>query len=193
MRNGQPLLSNPRGWIPITENINNDLSSLYLTSTQKIPINLSNTSNFNSFTKSPKLPSNYSQPQIILNSDKITINSKNDSILLTSQKSIGLISNESINMESLNMVLHTDNILKLGSKNANESVLLGNKTYDLLEKIIDSIINLSEVVSTLESFHQGINSSDASSQLISGNIIESLETIKSKILINIKSNKVKVE
>jgi hypothetical protein len=37
LRNGQPTKTSPEGWIPITENINNDLSSIYLTSTQKIP------------------------------------------------------------------------------------------------------------------------------------------------------------
>ena len=37
IRNGQPeKLSDDRGWIPITENINKDLSSIYLTSKQKI-------------------------------------------------------------------------------------------------------------------------------------------------------------
>jgi hypothetical protein len=41
LRNGQPSKVSDEGWIPITENINNDLSSIYLTSTQKIPFNLS--------------------------------------------------------------------------------------------------------------------------------------------------------
>jgi hypothetical protein len=37
LRNGQPTNVSDKGWIPITENLSNDLSSIYLTSYQKIP------------------------------------------------------------------------------------------------------------------------------------------------------------
>ena len=40
-KNGQPPLTTP-GFLPITENINSDPSSVYLTSTQKIPIKVPN-------------------------------------------------------------------------------------------------------------------------------------------------------
>jgi hypothetical protein len=39
IRNGQPDDSIEEGWIPLTENINKDLGSIYLTSTQNIPLN----------------------------------------------------------------------------------------------------------------------------------------------------------
>ena len=38
IKNGQPSGSSSEGFIPITENINQDPSSIYLTSTQQIPI-----------------------------------------------------------------------------------------------------------------------------------------------------------
>lgn len=192
LRNGQPLLSNPRGWVPITENINGDLSSIYLTSTQKIPIGLSSNS-FKSYNQTPFLPSNYYNSQIILNSSKITLNSKEDDILISSQKGIGLLSNNNINLESKNITFHTDNILKLGSKNSSESVLLGDKTYDILEVLIDQLTNLAEVTSTMESFLKGENNPDSPTQLVCGNIITGLQEIKNSVLPNIKSNKVKVE
>tara|TARA_R110001592_G_scaffold179806_2_gene421738 strand:+ start:115 stop:1401 length:1287 start_codon:yes stop_codon:yes gene_type:complete len=193
IKNGQPLIDNPRGWIPTTENINNDRSSIYLTSTQKIPIGLSN-ENFKSFSNKPKTPSSFFNPQIILNSSKITINSKDDDILLTSQQNIGLLSNNNINLESLNMVLHTDNILKIGSNKATESVLLGDKTYNVLEKLIEQLINIAEITSTMERYLEGKNKQpDGEAQLISGTVISGLTKIKNEILPNIKSNKVKVE
>jgi hypothetical protein len=56
LRNGQPTKVSPEGWIPITENITQDLSSVYLTSYQKIPFSIAN-EKFRSYTKEPKSPS----------------------------------------------------------------------------------------------------------------------------------------
>ena len=59
LRNGQPTKVSPEGWIPITENIRQDLSSIYLTSYQKIPFSIAN-ENFISYTtpkpQNPKTP-----------------------------------------------------------------------------------------------------------------------------------------
>ncbi len=46
IRNGQPSNVDPRGWLPTVENINTDLTSIYLTSTQTIPLNASSVSYF---------------------------------------------------------------------------------------------------------------------------------------------------
>ena len=53
LRNGQPKDSTPKGWVPITEDINKDLASLYLTSTQQIPLSLS-CENFLSYETPPE-------------------------------------------------------------------------------------------------------------------------------------------
>ena len=52
LRNGQSPTSSIKGWVPITEDINNDLSSIYLTSTQKLPFNVSSINDYLSYTKS---------------------------------------------------------------------------------------------------------------------------------------------
>ena len=67
LRNGQPTKVSDRGWIPITEDINKDLSSVYLTSYQQIPFSIAN-ENFVSYTTPPTTPASYVNPQIILNS-----------------------------------------------------------------------------------------------------------------------------
>jgi hypothetical protein len=84
LRNGQPSKVSDEGWIPITENINNDLSSIYLTSTQKIPYNLSKEEK-EKWIDPPIFPGQYILPQILLNASQISINSKEDSILLSSK------------------------------------------------------------------------------------------------------------
>jgi hypothetical protein len=57
------------GWVPITEDINGDLSSMYSTSTQKIPLEASSTNYVSYKTDPPTNPKEYKDnPQIILNS-----------------------------------------------------------------------------------------------------------------------------
>lgn len=142
IRNGQPeKLTDDRGWIPMTEDINKDLSSIYLTSKQKIPFSIAN-ENFVSYNTKPELPSQFKTPQIILNSDRVILNAKTDSILISGQKSVGLFSNESVNIESKQIYIDGNDI-RLGSKDAKESVLLGDKTTQLLEILIKEVINLS--------------------------------------------------
>lgn len=142
IRNGQPeKLTDDRGWIPITEDLNKDLSSIYLTSKQKIPFSIAN-ENFYAYDSPPLLPSLFTSPQIILNSDRVILNAKTDSVLISGEKSVGLSSNKSINLEAEQVYIDGIDI-RLGSKIATEPVLLGNQTTQLLGVVIKEIINLS--------------------------------------------------
>ena len=135
-RNGQPLDSSKEGWVPIVEKINNDLSSIYLTSNQKIPIGVSN-SNYSSFSSLPLQPSEFQSPQVIINSDRLVFNSKKDSILLSAQESIFLGSNSSINISTKNYIVDSPQI-KLG-KGATESIIKGDKFLDDLSSIMNEL------------------------------------------------------
>jgi hypothetical protein len=154
LRNGQPSKVSDEGWIPITENINNDLSSIYLTSTQKLPYNLS-IEKPEKWIKSPTFPGQYILPQILLNSGQISINSKEDSILLSSKKSIGLTCEDEINLTGNNTVLDTTN-LYLGSKRATESVLLGDKTINTLKQITSLLKSITNVLQLDQMYPAGI-------------------------------------
>jgi hypothetical protein len=90
---GDPIIafSNGRKELPnkqfIVEDLNNDASSLYLTSTQKIPITLTKpTSRFNNFQGS----------QFIGVADKIILSAKTDIIVLDSKKAIVLNTPENV-------------------------------------------------------------------------------------------------
>jgi hypothetical protein len=145
IRNGQPeKLKDDRGWIPITEDLNKDLSSIYLTSYQKMPFNIANEDFFAyDQNNTPEKPALFSSPQIILNSNRVVLNAKTDSILISGQKSVGLSSNKSINLEASQIYIDGSDI-RLGSKDAEEPVLLGNQTTQLLEILIKELINISE-------------------------------------------------
>ena len=86
IRNGQPIDASEEGYLPIIENINEDLSSIYLTSNQTIPLQTTITSNPAIKDNPPQSISSYEGSQVMINSDRLVFNSKADSIILNSQK-----------------------------------------------------------------------------------------------------------
>ena len=140
IRNGQPDELNSDPWVPISENINEDKSSIYLTTSQKIPIEVASNS-YNSYEDAPTLPNEYVEDQVILNSGRLLFNSKTDSILLSSNQSINLNSINSVNIDTTTLSIQSDKIL-LGSKNATEAELLGDKTVDTLKDIVTEVTSV---------------------------------------------------
>jgi hypothetical protein len=190
LRNGQPSKVSDEGWIPITENINNDLSSIYLTSTQKIPFNLSKEEK-EKWINPPIFPGQYILPQILLNASQISINSKEDSILLSSKKSIGLTCWDEINLIGNNTVLDTTN-LYLGSKSATESVLLGDKTIITLKQITSILKSITNVLQLDQMYPAGIPIPNGPLNVVSLTATQALATIEAS-LDSLASKKVKVE
>jgi hypothetical protein len=158
LKNGQPNDLDDQGWIPVTENIKKDLSSIYLTSTQKIPFSLAN-ENFISYTTPPPTPASFNSPQIILNSDRVILNAKTDSVLISGQKSVGLSANESINLEAKQIYIDGNDI-KLGNKNATQPILKGDDTVILLKQVITELLNISTALKTIQIFPGGVPSPD---------------------------------
>jgi hypothetical protein len=157
IRNGQSTQGGDP-WTPISENISKDPSSLYLTTTQKLPFALAN-ENFNSYSTPPITPSTYTLPQAILISDRIVLNAKTDSILISGHKSVGVSSNDSINIESKQIIIDGTDI-KIGSKDASQSVLKGDDTVQLLRILIQEIVNLSTALKVSQIYPAGIPSPD---------------------------------
>jgi hypothetical protein len=162
------------GWIPITENIKDDLSSIYLTSYQKIPIEDTYWKSINSYTSNkPKSPSQYSNPQILFNSDRITINSKNDSILLRSQNSISLSSIISLNVDTPKTVIQSSNIF-LGDAAAEERGIKGDTLKNKLDIILNSLILLTRVLEANQLWPGGLPSPDGGMLLTASNTKDSI-------------------
>jgi hypothetical protein len=145
IRNGQ-YDDKKEPWIPITEDINLDSGSIYLTSNQKINLTPSS-KNYNSYSTQPISINQYTNPQIILNSGRLVFNSSQDSILLTSKKSIGLNSVESVNIDTPKTIIQSNKIYLGDKEDSNtQPLLLGQDTVDLLGQILD---NLSTIVNDL--------------------------------------------
>jgi hypothetical protein len=140
IRNGQAPSSGNVGFVPTEENINDDLSSIYLTSNQQLPIDPASV-NYYSYEEAPQLPKDYLGNQIIISSGRLLFNSSNDHLLLSSAKSISLSSNLSVNIDTPQVIMQSENIY-LGSKNASEPLVLGDTTADLLNEVISILKEL---------------------------------------------------
>jgi len=188
LRNGQPSNATDEGWIPITENLSTDLSSVYLTSYQKIPFSIAN-ENFVSYTTPPTTPSQYTHPQVILNSDRVVINAKNDSVLISGQNSVGLSSNGSINLESTSEINIASKLTRLGSKSANQSVLRGDETVAYLKILITELQNMAEALKVVQDWPGGaptpnpvvLTAANSALQVFE-NVYNEIDSIKSKIV-----------
>jgi hypothetical protein len=153
IRNGQGKQSE-EGWIPTIEDINNDDSSIYATSTQKIPLKASSTNYFSYKNNAPQTPDQYTGKQIIVNSGRLVFNTTQDHLLLSSAKTINLNAVEGVNIDSQTVVVQSGNIY-LGSKNATEPLLLGNQTVTLLNQLISNLSAFAQICSTLVSTPPG--------------------------------------
>jgi hypothetical protein len=183
IRNGQGIQSE-EGWIPTIEDVNNDDSSIYQTSTQKIPLKASSTNYFSYKNNPPQSPDQYAGKQVILNSGRLVFNSTLDHILLSSKKSINLNAIEGINIDSPTITLQSGNIY-LGSKNATEPLLLGNQTINLLNQLISNISAFSQVCTILVSTPPGtplapLNVAATQLQISLNALQANLNTLKSK-------------
>jgi hypothetical protein len=147
IRNGQGPLTT-ESWVPTTEDINNDKSSIYLTSTQQIPLFLASNRQ-DSYRKStpPEAAGVYSGEQIILNSGRLLFNAKNDSIILSAEKSIHLTSDTSVNVDGGNQIALVAPKVYLGSTAGAEgtqlqSLVLGENLNIVLGEVASFLTGL---------------------------------------------------
>jgi len=153
-QNGDPLtiLRNSQyddgkdAWIPQVEDINKEGSSIYMTSTQAIPIEVSSKS-YKSYKTAPTSPDKFAGEQIILNSGRLLFNTKEDSILMSSKNSINLNAINDVNIDAPKTVIQSNEVL-LGDKNAFEPVILGNKFLTDLSKLLTQVIALGTALQT---------------------------------------------
>lgn len=148
LRNGQS--GNVVGFLPRVENINEDPSSIYMTSTQNIPISASSL-NYTAISddQTPDYPGSYSEkPQIILNSGRLILNSTSDSILLSSQKIINLASLGDLGLASRKSITLEAEKINLGGTNSSQPAIAG-ETF---------LTNLKSLTTAIEGFAKAIAS-----------------------------------
>ena len=133
--------------MPQVENINEDKANIYLTSTQKIPIETIN-NEFTSYDDAPTIPSDFTDPQVILRSNRLVFDAHKDHVLISGEKSVFIGGNKSVNINAgQNVVVECDDI-KFGDKDAKEPVILGNKFLADLQKLCTQLVALGTALQT---------------------------------------------
>ena len=138
------------------EQINKDASSIYLTSTQKISLQTDKTGVLNNLTNPLNVP-DYFSAQVIINSDRVVLNSKKDEIMMFAKTNIELNTKNIINLNADERIHLNSNAIFLGpynSTNTPQPLVLGNQLYTVLSDILDSLhslgINLSSIIGSPE-------------------------------------------
>ena len=195
-KNGDPItiLANGHGFGSGTlyvEDINRDASALYLTSTQKVPLEVSKTKLNPLSTTS--LPNKYLEgSQAILTSDRVIINSKKENVLVFAQNNIELYTKNTISLDADDkFVINSPTILLglNGSSVPEEPVLLGNETIKLLNSLLTSLSSFSTICSSALNGSKG--SPITQLNTAARGLKESVDNLIPKLQ-NIKSQKVRV-
>ncbi len=168
IKNGQATVTGSNeSWVPTVESINDDPTSIYLTSTQRIPLEIatlglavgeSATVPLNNIiSNTPIDPRQYSGSQVMLNSDRLVFNSKTDNIIMSAQKSIILESNEDVGFRSRerNVNLSSEKgYVNLGGTNADQAIVLGDTFMASFSSLLKNLETLCSSLSS-ESSIQG--------------------------------------
>jgi hypothetical protein len=151
------------------ENINVDASSVYLTTSQKIPLNVSKT-NINPITSPVPVKEYIDGSMVVINADRVVLNSKKENLMFFAEKNIEISTLNTINLNAdtsihLNAKLQKDSIknvipkIFLGTKENNdlpdEPLLLGTQTAALLDDIITSIAIFAAKLTAVTSTQEG--------------------------------------
>ena len=160
LKNGQPSSGSSKGFEPIVEDINTDPTSIYLTSTQKIPIEVASSKQdsgegstvpFSNLAKqTPQSPTSYKSPQVILNSGRLLFNSTTDCIMMSSQKSILAEAREDMGLKSIggNLTLQSDKgIVSLGGISSEQPIVRGTEFANSYATLLDALELLIEAIS----------------------------------------------
>ena len=196
--NGKPLIiisngqiSTDNGFDHIVEDVNEDSTSIYLTSDHVIPLKAAsnNTGSYISASEVPKDFDTYRGSQLIANSGRIVLNSKEDSILLSATRTVGL-NGQSINLDGTEYIGLDSKKIYLGKSAIEEKqpVLLGTETVELLKDLVDSLRTFFTELENVKT----ASDEDIQFSLIVPKIIDKLGEVE-KQLESLKSEKVWVE
>lgn len=134
----------------------------------------------------PEPPDKYKGKQVILTSDRVLFNARNDSVLIFGKKAIALSSAGTVNIDSDKECIINSPQIFLGL-DAKEPLLLGNRTTDLLKQLLDGLSLLTDAlgkatgrVGDVEYPLTDINTPAQDLQITIQTLLTNLNNIKSK-------------
>jgi len=139
----------------------------------------------------------YDKDTVILNSDRLILNSKDDSVFILSKKTVGASAVESIHFDvgpvgskdekyifivnSPRIQLGIDSNVQNGVVAKNESVAKGDSTVDCLNRILLALSNFSQEVKTATALGLGVSTIPDIS-IASDKLKKTLDAIKNQYL-----------
>lgn len=163
--NGKPLILISNGQIKtdngidhIIEDINKDPNSIYFLSDHKSDLIAANTKR-DSYNEKPLDSNHYVGNQVILNAGRLYLNAKEDSILLSAKKSVGLNA-KTVNVDGEDYICLDADKIYLGkgaraAKLPKEPVILGTQLENWLNSLLDSLDRLSSALTTASAVSGG--------------------------------------
>lgn len=132
----------------IEENINEDGSSIWMTSDEDVPLSIATKLNSSHYEFASTIPTTLSGKQIVLNSDRVVINAKGQQILLTANQSVNISATSEVTVDTDGKVITNSKVetvvnspkIYLGAKEATEPLVLGNKLADWLDQVLSALI-----------------------------------------------------
>lgn len=149
IRNEQPREVPTDFLSPITEDINNDGSSIYITGDETVNLDMATIGTPVHNRSSQEKLSELSGRQIIITSDRIVWNAKAGELFGSAKKSINFMTDGQFTIDSgKQFIVQSDNEtiitapnIFLGSIEATEPIVLGNILVELLSEMLDLIIS----------------------------------------------------
>jgi len=157
IRNGQDKTLPSKGFEGVKENIRNDGSSIYLSSTQQLEdFKVAGNENYSAFPtdSQPIVPSQYASHQIAINSNRIVIDAQEDSILLSAKNVLSVSVEGSVGITTPAFYVDSSKI-RLGGNDAKEPILKGNVTVSLLKSLVESVKKLAEILEVEKKWPKG--------------------------------------
>ena len=142
--NGRPPKNQP--YELTVEDINQDAASIWLTTNHKIPIRLANEKK-DSYKEAPTEADKYKGSGVYINSDRIVVNAKSDSIITSAKDSIALAADR-IHVDGVKQIVLDADKIFLGKDSykaddiSREPVLKGNQVEFYLEQLTKALSEL---------------------------------------------------
>jgi hypothetical protein len=156
LSNGHDPNLNQAGWLPTSESIDRDQSTVVLTSNQTLTYTLPVEGNGLQKLKVEGINS-FSNPQAVISSDRVVLNAKNESIVASANQAITLAAtnlsaeaDENLYIDAQAVYLGLD-----GTTYPNQPVILGKEFLDDFEKLLTQLDTLASRLETLVSLPAG--------------------------------------
>jgi hypothetical protein len=134
--------------IPLEESVNEDSNTLLQSVDKAFPVDMKYTGKGISETQVSSIGT-YKDPQTLINSDRVTVLAKKDSVILHSEKLSSITSNNNLYLEAKNLAVIDSTNIKIGGSQSQESVILGDTFLNDLQKLLTKLSSATLQLSTI--------------------------------------------